>query len=132
MKVYLSVPMVRNRSYDRAKVIADVIRSTGHELVSPWVLGNIEPANPKDVNVFFRDLNGVEHCDILIADVSEPSTGVGMEIMAAYMAKKRIILCARKGSIISRMLLHMDRKELIEFDDNESLSTMLYRILSIS
>jgi len=66
---------------------------------------------------------------VLVADVSTPSTGVGMEIMAAYLAKKRVVLVAKRGSVVSRMLQHMDGRELIEFEDEESMARQLLTTL---
>jgi nucleoside 2-deoxyribosyltransferase len=132
MKAYLSVPMITNRALDRAKLMAQVIERAGYELVSPWVIGPIEQVDTKTINVFQRDKKGAETADVIVADVSAPSTGVGMELMAAYTAKKRVILVARKGSVHSRMLSHMDRKELIEFEDESELAERLFDALTRS
>ncbi len=117
--------MITNRALERAKLIAQTIKEAGYELASPWVIGPIEKSDPRLLNVFLRDKNGAESSDVLVADVSVPSTGVGMEIMAAYLAKRRIVLVAKRGSVVSRMLQHMDRKELIEFDDERSMAAQL-------
>jgi len=129
LKVYLSVPMIANRAIERAKLMAKAIQDSGHEVTSPWVLGPIEKSSHSDVNVFERDTEGAEKCDILVADVSEPSIGVGMEIMASYKAGKRIVLVVKKGKVTSRMLSHMDRKETVEFDQDSEVYSGLMRIL---
>ena len=129
MRVYLSVPMIANRALERANVMAKAIRDSGHEVASPWVLGPIESPNPNITNVFQRDLNGSENADILVADVSQPSIGVGMEIMAAYKAGKRIILVVRKGNPTSRMLEHMDKKETVEYGEEAEIYLALVRAL---
>jgi len=128
-KAYLSVPMIANRSLDRARLLAEVIEEAGYKLASPWVVGPIENPDPRVLNVFLRDRKGAESSDVLVADVSAPSTGVGMEIMAAYLAKKRVVLVAKKGSVVSRMLQHMDGRELIEFEDEESMARQLLTTL---
>ena len=129
MKVYLSVPMIANRALDRARLLARAIEDSGNQVTSPWVLGPIGEPGPSVVNVFHRDREGAETCDALVADVSEPSVGVGMEIMAAYKARKRIILLVRKGKVVSRMLQHMDRKETIEFGRDEEVYGALRALL---
>lgn len=129
MKVYLSVPMIANRALPRAQLMARAIREAGYEVSSPWVLGPIENADPSVVNVFRRDMEGAEGCDILVADVTEPSVGVGMEIMAAYKAGRRVILVAKKGKVTSRMLSHMDGKETVEYDRDEDAYEGLRRLL---
>ncbi|MDG6909292.1 MAG: hypothetical protein JRN08_02890 [Nitrososphaerota archaeon] len=129
MKVYLSVPMIKNRALARAKLMARAIRESGYEVSSPWVLGPIEHSDPSIVNVFRRDTEGAEGCDILVADVTEPSVGVGMEIMAAYKAGRRIILVEKTGLVVSRMLSHMDRKETVEYSRDEDVYPGLLRVL---
>ncbi len=122
LKVYVSVPIIRNRNLIVARAIASVVTELGHEVVSKWVLEDI---HVDDINIFERDTEGVRSSDILIADVSSPSTGVGMEIMLAYMLGKPIFVVAKRGSRISRMLLHMKGKKLIEFSKVNELREML-------
>ena len=128
MKVYLSVTMIANRALDRAKLMAKAIEDSGNQLTSPWVLGQIEKSSSQ-VNVFERDRIGSETCDLLVADVTEPSIGVGMEIMAAYKMGRRVILVMEKGRVTSRMLQHMDKKEVVEFETEDELYSKLRSIL---
>lgn len=130
VKVFLSVPMVANRELGRAKLMATVVRKSGNTLVSPWVLESLKTAD-RGVNAFVRDKGGAESCDVLVADVSQPSLGVGMEIMAAYKARRRIILVAKGGRIASRMLDQMDHKEVVSFETDEDLAAGLAKALSI-
>lgn len=130
MRVYLSVPMIANRSSSVAMCMAKAIRDAGHEVTSPWVLGPIETHNPLILNIFERDMRGAEESDAIVADVTSPSTGVGMELMAAYKAGRRVIVVAREGSTVSRMLLHMDGKQTLEFRDEEDLYSKLLSLLA--
>jgi 2'-deoxynucleoside 5'-phosphate N-hydrolase len=125
MKVYLSVPIITNRSADTARLMARAIQETGHALVSPWVLADMETRPSGSINVFSRDTQAVQGCDVLVADVSRPSTGVGMEVMTAYISKKRIILVALAGSTLSRMLTDMREAEWVHYSDDGSLLTGL-------
>jgi len=128
LKVYLAVPMITNRALSRAKLMARAIADSGNELTSPWVLGQIEGAG-SHVNVFHRDRIGSETSDILVADVTEPSVGVGMEIMAAYKAGRRILIVSKMGNLTSRMLQHMDNKENLEYTDESEVYDGLVRML---
>ena len=128
MKVYLSVPMITNRALGRARLMADAIEDSGNELTSPWVLGQIEHSVSR-VNVFERDRVGSETCDVLVADVTDPSVGVGMEIMAAYKAGRRVVLVAKKGNLTSRMLQHMDGKATLEYEHEMEVYEGLRRLL---
>ena len=129
LKVYLSAPMIANRALDRAMLIAKAITDSGHTITSPWVLGPIESRDRRVVDVFQRDKEATEESDAIVADVTEPSIGVGMELMAAYIAKKRIVIVAKKGRVTSRMLSHMDRKETVEYDSEDELYELLRRVL---
>jgi hypothetical protein len=124
--------MIANRALDRAEVIARAIEDSGNHISSPWVLGPIESANSQEVNVFQRDKNAVEASEVIVADVTEPSIGVGMEIMAAYNAGRRVILVTRRGRVTSRMLQHMDKKESLEYEDESEIYDGLRRLLSVS
>lgn len=120
--------MIANRALERAKLMAKAIEDSGHRMTSPWVIGPIERAE-SPVNVFQRDRKGAEECDILVADVSEPSIGVGMEIMAAYKSGRRVILVAKKGNVTSRMLQHMDKKETLEYETESDVYRGLLKLL---
>jgi len=120
--------MIANRAIDRAKLMAKAIEDSGNEVTSPWVLGQIEKS-VSQVNVFERDRIGSETCDVLVADVTEPSTGVGMEIMAAYKAGRRVVIVTKKGNMTSRMLQHMDGKETLEYEDESEVYRELRGLL---
>jgi nucleoside 2-deoxyribosyltransferase len=121
--------MIANRALGRAQMMAKAIQDAGHQVTSPWVLGSIEHSSPSAVNVFQRDKNGAEQCDLIVADVTEPSTGVGMEIMAAYKAGRKIVLVTKKGSVTSRMLQHMDGKETLEYEHESEVYQGLRELL---
>jgi len=45
--------------------------------------------------------------------------------MAAYKAGRRVILVSKKGRVVSRMLLHMDRKEALEYENEDEIYLLL-------
>jgi hypothetical protein len=122
--------MIANRSLPRAAAMARAIVDAGHTISSPWVLGPIERRNVAAVNIFHRDKDATEASDALVADVTDPSIGVGMEIMAAYKSGKRIILLAKKGKVTSGMLADMDHKETVEYEREDDVYLLLLRALS--
>lgn len=129
MKVYLAVPIVANRSIERARLMARAIRDRGHEVTSPWVLERPAEAGRSAIDVFERDMKGSEGCDVIVADVTTPSTGVGMEVMAAYKAGRRVIIVAKRGVPFSTMLLHMEGKETLEYESESEIYEGLMRLL---
>ena len=127
MKVYLAVPIVVNRDLEKAKALAKVICDLGHELTSDWVV-SFEPGYTKTATeVFERDLDGVKRSDLLVAEVSHGSHGVGMEIMAAYLHGKRIILLSESNAKVSHMLEGVPHAILIRYHSTED---MILKIVS--
>jgi nucleoside 2-deoxyribosyltransferase len=114
---------------ERANLMAKAIRDTGHEVSSPWVLGPLEGLRPGSLNIFERDKSGVERSDAIVADVTEPSIGVGMEIMVAHETGKKVILVAKKGKLISGMLRHMEPKAYIEYEAESEIYDKLCDVL---
>ena len=125
MKIYLSVPIVGGRDLELAKIISNVIIESKHELVSNWVISEDPGFSFSPKYVYERDTNGVRMADIIVAEVSTPSHGVGMEIMLAITLRKRIIALARKDSQISRMLLGAPNIEWIFYDKTEGMTRKL-------
>ncbi|MDI6820452.1 MAG: nucleoside 2-deoxyribosyltransferase [Candidatus Hodarchaeaceae archaeon] len=128
-KVYLSVPLIANRDVRTAKRIARIIEAAGHKIISPWVLERNPNGNLTAAEVFERDTNGVRECDVIVAEASTPSHGIGIEMMLAHTLGKRIICIYRSGTKLSRMIQGMPNAVLIEYtgvsDLRKKLSTEL-------
>jgi len=125
MKVYLAVPIIAYRQLEKAKILAKVIRDEGHELVSTWVITENPGFTLTATSVFERDLGGVKNGDILVAEVSQGSHGVGMEIMAAYLYGKRIILLYEDGARVSHMLLGVPSATHVNYTSTEDMAANL-------
>jgi len=127
-KIYLAVPIINYYNQDLTKRLADLILELGFELSSPWVLSGMDvDISPKEV--FVRDTMGVKSSDIILAEVSKPSHGVGMEIMLAYMEGKRIILLAKKDVKLSALLEGIKDAVIIRYEDEEELLEKLRKEL---
>ena len=127
-KIYLAVPIINYYNQDLTKRLADLILELGFELSYPWVLSGMDiDISPKEV--FVRDTMGVKSSDIILAEVSKPSHGVGMEIMLAYMEGKRIILLAKKDVKLSALLEGIKDAVIIRYEDEEELLEKLRREL---
>ena len=71
-----------------------------HEYADP----QRDPDMP-DLEVARRDLDAIAGADILVADVGEPSLGVGAEVVIALHAGKRVLALALEGRRVSRFIL---------------------------
>jgi nucleoside 2-deoxyribosyltransferase len=130
-KVYLSVPLIANRDVRTALEIVSVIKSSGHALISPWVVNEDPNDGLNESGVFERDTNAVLRCDTIVADVSIPSLGVGMEVMLAHTSGKQVICVHRQGTRVSWMVKGMPGAILIEFKDELDLIEKLSMKLSV-
>jgi hypothetical protein len=129
MKVYLSVPIIANRDLKRAHFISKTIEAMGHDVVSKWVNEADPGYSITPLQVFERDTRGVENSDVLVADISMPSHGVGMEIVLAYTHGKRIICLFMKGAVISRMIRGIPGAFLIEYESEKEMAERLKKLL---
>ncbi|MBI2426414.1 MAG: amidohydrolase family protein [Candidatus Kerfeldbacteria bacterium] len=71
-------------------------------------------------DIYEYDVDLICEADAIVAYMSEPSHGVGMEIMLARMQQKPVILVYEKGRTISRMVLGaVPAANRIEFESEE-------------
>lgn len=130
-RIYLSIPIIANRNLDIAKIIAETIEKEGYEIISKWVLEENLKVSTSPKDILKRDIEGVLKSDMLIAEVSNPSHGVGMEIAIAFLSGKKIILIKNKNSKLSYMLQGITNKELIEYTSKEDMKEKLSEKLKI-
>ncbi|MGQ9781512.1 MAG: hypothetical protein ACUVQ8_04580 [Nitrososphaeria archaeon] len=129
-RVYLSVPVIANRDVELAQTIADIVRQNGLEVTSYWVTEEDPGTSMPAEDVYSRDIGTLNIPDVLIADVSKPSVGVGMEIMCSIINKKIVICLHKKGEALSKLLAGMPGKTLIEYETSEELCAKLSKILN--
>ena len=91
-------------------------------------------ANPKvfelEKNVtmkerYERDIKWINECDILVAEVSTPSLGVGYEIAYAEKLNKRVICIYDESITVSAMITGNDYVELITYKNINDLLSKL-------
>jgi len=128
-KVYLAVPIIANRDLNKARFLSRMIEDIGHEIVSKWVARTDPGFSMTPQEVFERDTKGVKECDILVAEVSERSHGVGMEIMLAHMEGKKVICLFKKGAVVSRMIRGLPEALLIEYASEREVVEKLKELL---
>ncbi|MCX7795673.1 MAG: nucleoside 2-deoxyribosyltransferase [bacterium] len=128
LKVYLSVPIVNFYDSEVTSLLGKILTDLGFDISSPWVLsGKDVGMTPEEI--FYRDINAVKESDILLAEISKPSHGVGMEIMQAYISNKKIILVARENSSISFLVKGIPNAILLEYKNYIDLEAKLRKIL---
>ncbi len=111
---YLSAPIIVEalRKEDFCRTVVGAIEKKGIEVFAPQFL---EPASAKDI--YTRDVEKVRLSDFLVAEVSSPSLGVGMEIMLAIELVKPILMFMhRQSGPLSKMVSGAPGKVLFIYD----------------
>jgi hypothetical protein len=121
MRIYLAAAMTHTgRDLDAIRMLFECLEADGHAVPSRHVadpLGRNVEREVTDVEVARRDLSWVAGCDALVAEVSTPSHGVGVEVAAAVAADKPVLLAYRRGTPVSRLLLGLPGVEAFAYTD---------------
>ena len=131
MKIYFACAIVGGR-YDEAiyQQLVDSLLADGHEV--PTLL-NAGPGwqhmegSPDPNEVYRRDIGWIDESQVLIAEVSTPSHGVGYEISYALDRGKPVLCLYRRSTRVSKMLTGntMQGITLADYDDvSEAIGVM--------
>ena len=95
-------------------------------------LNNEGEKNKNDVFIHDRDMKWMLDSDIIVAEVTNPSLGVGYEIGRAIEHNKKIICLYRKNekNRLSAMIAGAGKIILIKYEDFSDLNLNLKRILN--
>lgn len=114
MTVYLACTVRGDRSaLGTVRHIAARLRAAGHDVLTAHLLeDDVDEAESSASNeaVFERDLRWLESCDLLVAEASGSTYGVGFEVgyilgRAAVTGQRALLLYdAARGSSISRLI----------------------------
>ncbi len=120
MKIYVA----HSRSFDFKKELYEPIRQSSlndeHTFVLPHETSD-EPFNSKE---YLKN-----DADLLIAEVSEPATGLGIELGWADTYEVPIVCIYRKGSKVSGSLKVVS-KNFVEYSNSKELISEIQRILN--
>jgi 2'-deoxynucleoside 5'-phosphate N-hydrolase len=114
MRIYLACTVRGDRGGVAAgRAIGERLQALGHEVLTMHLLADgvdeAESALP-EADVFRRDLSWLEGCDVLVAEASGSSYGVGFEVgyvlsRAERTGQRVIVLCnAARRHVVSRVI----------------------------
>lgn len=109
MKIYFACSIIGGRKDENVyQEIVEKLTRDGHQVLTEGLVGkNILQLdgviNP--VDIYERDTSWIDECEILIAEVSTPSHGVGYEIGYALNSGKPVICLYHSGIPVSKMIL---------------------------
>ena len=108
MKIYFSASIAGGRKYlSLYKKIVAYLKENGQEVLSEHIIredifSDEQKWAPK--NVFEQDIKWLNECDAVIAEVSNPSLGVGYEICYALEQGLKVLCVYEAGLFISKMI----------------------------
>lgn len=110
--------------------ICNFLHKQGFEVMS-WHVVDTSLENTESVmsekEIFERDMGLIEESDILLAEVTVPSIGVGYEVCHAIHKGIPVICMHKKGANVSSMVLGniYDKIMTIEYSDIDELKTII-------
>ena len=121
--VYVACSMIKSKQIDFSLLdfIVNWVEKQGFQAFVP---GKMDDASSKII--FERDLNWLKQSDIIIADVNEPSHGVGMEIMYALEYSIPVLcLLDENNKPLSRMVEGSPHTLIVNYRDKNDLKFQL-------
>lgn len=125
MNVYFSCSITGGRNEEKVyQAIVAAMLAAGHEVptahLSTTEVVDLEKiAEP--VEIYTRDMRWLEECDVVVAEVSTPSHGVGYEVAVGLKMQKPVLCCYQRGKRISKIITGNTNPTLrvIEYKDEE-------------
>ena len=130
MRIYLAVPLAYNRDQSLAVALADALENLGHQITSKWVLYRDPSWGLPVEEIAKRDFDGLEASDAILAEISTPSHGVGMEVEFAVMKGKKVICLRRPDSKVSGLIAGTPSIHVLTYLDREDAVRQVKGILS--
>lgn len=123
MKAYITCPVSHTK--ERLNLLPEIKSIVEKKGITSFVfeIGG----NPDEI--FNRDYEQLKLCDLIIAEVSETSHGVGIEIGMSHLLNLKRILLLEKGKYITKLAQGMPNTTIIEYENLEDLKTKLFSAL---
>jgi hypothetical protein len=136
VKIYFSCSLTGGRKDEAVyALIVDHLLAEGHEVLTahlarPEVMAREPVVEPREV--FRRDIEWIERCEALVAEVTTPSHGVGYEIAYALGLGRPVLCCYRSGTPVSKMILGNDSPALLvaEYREGNELPSRIDAFLA--
>lgn len=93
MKIYFTGARAGNKKFggDYQKIV-ETLEENGHDVQYTHIIGQKPQPHEKDFNQIFKKVhNWIKEADIIVAEISTPSSGVGHEIFLALSERKPVL-----------------------------------------
>ncbi len=113
MKIYFAGSITGGRNYESVyQVIVDYLKHLGHTILTEHVAYPSQGYLKDYQEVFKSDMLMLNNSDLLIAEVSCPSTGVGYEVASALYLDKPVLCLYKEGVEISSLIKGNTKKKI--------------------
>jgi len=120
MKIYFAGSILGGRKYEAVyRLIVDYLKDLGHSVLTEHVAypkRGLKMGGSKDV--FKQDMEWLAKCNLFIAEVSNPSLGVGYEVATALHLQKPVLCLHQEGVEVSNLIIG---------NTSEGITTRSYR-----
>jgi len=136
MNIYFACSITGGRKEENIyEFIVNIMLSDGQQvptahLSRPDVMSLEEIVDP--VEIYTRDIEWIDSCDAMIAEVSTPSHGVGYEISYALSRNKPVLCLHRQGIRVSKMITGNDHPKICvrDYENTDEIAVLLRAFLS--
>ena len=133
MKIYFAgaIRGGREKVYDYQKMVQQ-FEEDGGEVLTKHVADPNLSVKGEDMTfkeIYERDIKWLKECDILFADITVPSLGVGYEISYAENLGKTIYAIYEKGANVSGFLRGNEKINFLEYDSIDEVINKIDKIM---
>ena len=132
MKIYFAASIRGGRDYVRDyKIIISQLSTYGKVLTEHIADDKLDDQgeNISETAIFERDTGWLRESDIIVAEVTQPSLGVGYEIALGESLGKRIICLIKQQSGNLSVMIKGNRKlEVLEYKSVDELPAILKQV----
>lgn len=124
LKIYLAAPIRGNQDHQEQVIAIRDWMCSEFTVLTESIFNPHDAGSLTDEEIYERDVRWIDECDVLIAEVSSPSHGVGYEIGYALHKANKIVICllytanleeAPSHRIISAMLNGNPHVEIVPY-----------------
>ncbi len=119
MKAYITCPV--DHTKERLSLLPEIEKVVVSKGIEPFVF-KIGGSPEEILERYYMQLKS---CQLIIAEVSETSHGVGIEIGMSYCLGLKRILLLEKGKFVTKLAHGMPNTTIIEYTDVEDLKNKL-------
>ena len=103
------------------------------EHVGDGGLSPLGEAGMPDMDIYDRDMDWLASADVVVAEVSTPSLGVGFEIASAIALKKKVLCLYRvqEDRKLSAMIAGCPEVTVIEYRTMEEIKTGISHFINL-